>query len=315
MALLDFLRPGRRPREGVVLALGGGGARSLAHIGVLAALEEHGIPVAGIAGTSAGSVVGAMWLAHGSAAAVEARWREFLASGVPDGLPDVRLGNEISSRDSLLLHFARVVRRGTAVVLALGRRGLVATEDLERGVAFLLPDIAIEDLRRPFAVVVTDFHSAEPIALRHGSLRAAVTASCAIPGVLPPVIIDGRALVDGGVVADVPVRQARALARRPVVAVDTGDAPAPAEADGIRVPRALMRASQMTHLALRRELLAQADLVLRPDVADVHWSEFTRIEECIEAGREATCKAPARLAALALRRPGDVAPAQAPPPS
>lgn len=310
MALLDFLCRVRRPRGGVVLALGGGGARSLAHIGVLAALEAQNVPIAGIAGTSAGAVVGAMWLALGDAAAVEARWREFLASGVPEALPDVRLGDEISSRDSLLLHLARVVRRGTAVVLALGRRGLVATEDLERGLAVLLPDVVIDDLRLPFAAVVTDFHTAEPIALRRGSLRAAVTASCAIPGVLPPVILEGHALVDGGVVADIPVRQARALARRPVVAVDTGDAPETDDPAGIRVPRALRRASQMTHLALRRELTGKADLVLRPDVAHIHWSEFSRLDECIAAGREAARKAPARLQALALRRLTDAPPAR-----
>jgi NTE family protein len=288
MGLLDVLR--RRRRPGLALALGGGGARGVAHFGVLLALEEAGIPVVSVVGTSAGAVVGAMWLAYGSAAAAEARWREFLRSGLlPDSLPNTRLTDNVSSRDNLLLSFARRVQAGAsfAFAVALERPSLIEREEFDRAIAFLLPEVAIESLRLPFAAVATDFGSGLPIALRQGPLRLAVAASSAIPGVIPPYSWRGRALIDGGVVADVPAAQARLLGAAPVLAVDIGETLPPADALRTSVPGALMRAGIMTHQALRDFIVREADLVLRPDVGRIHWSEFDRSAEAIEAGRAA----------------------------
>jgi NTE family protein len=288
MSVMDWSRLLRglfRPRAGVILALGGGGARGLAHVGVLSVLEEQGIPVTGVAGTSAGALVGAMWLTLGGSDAVTRRWREFLASDFPGSLPDVRLTDSVSSRDSVLLQYARRLRRGAAVLLALGRRFLIEKEDFDTAVAFLVPDVRIEDLSRPFCAVATDFSSGAPVALRRGSLREAVAASSTVPGVVAPRTIDGRVLVDGGVVADVPVRQARLLGRRPVVAVSVGEA-LPDEAPGdVTVPRAIMRAGIITHAALLAEVLRDSGLTLRPAVGRIHWSEFTRFDEAVDAGR------------------------------
>ncbi len=290
------------PKGGVVLALGGGGARGLAHIGVLQVLEEAEIPVAAIAGTSAGAVVGAMWLALGGSRAVLARWEEFLASDFPDHLPDVRLTEEISSRDNPLLSFAQRLQQGAHVALALHRRGLVELEDLHRAVAFLLPDCRVEDLPRPFVAVATDFATGQALALGRGSLREAVAASSAVPGVVPPYPMGSRYLLDGGVVAEVPVREAKGLAARPVVAVDVGDVPDPQEDPaGVTVPRVLLRATIMTHARLRHYQVAEADLTLRPAVEGMHWSEFRRLPEALAAGRAAASRALHRLRALALR--------------
>jgi NTE family protein len=236
---------------GVVLALGGGGARGLAHIGALEVLEDGGIPIAGIAGTSAGAIIGAMWITLGSAVAVARRWREFL---------------------------------GTDTLKAL-------------------PDVTIESLRVKFAAVATDFETGEPVALRHGPLRVAVAASCAIPAVVPPYSFGGRHLTDGGTVADVPVAQARTLSRCPVVAVSVGEAWRPEDAAGITLAQAMMRASNMTHKALRDAQLASADLVIAPDVGALHWSEFTRLDEAAAAGRAAAESVIRRAQALALCRP------------
>ncbi len=288
--------------EGVVLALGGGGARGLAHVGVLEVLEEAGIAVTGIAGTSAGAIIGAMWITLGSAAAVARRWREFLAANIVKGLPDVRLTPTVSTRDNPLLAFARRIRRGALVTLALERTGVITHAELEEGLGFLLPDVAIESLPLKFAAVATDFATGEPVALRHGSLRAAVAGSCAIPAVVPPYPLAGRHLVDGGTVADVPVAQARKLSRRPVVAVSVGEAWLEEDGASITVAQAMMRASMMTHKALRDAQLARADLVIAPDVGVLHWSEFTRLDDATAAGRAAAERVVRRLQALALRR-------------
>ena len=285
-----------------MLALGGGGARGLAHIGVLEALETDGVPVAGIAGSSAGAVVGAMWLALGSADAVLARWREFLAQGFVRSLPDIRLTDSVSSRDNLLLQFARRLKRHAIVALALERRSFLRHDDFDRAVAFLVPDLAVTDLGVPFAAVCTDFTTGDPVALRRGPLRLALSASSAIPAVVPPYVVEGRALVDGGTVADVPVAQARDLCRRPVVAVDVGESLASDLAPSMSLPRALLRGSTMTHRALREASTRTADLVIRPSVGSAHWSEFDRLEELVEAGRAAAEPCRHRLRVLAKRR-------------
>ena len=286
-----------------MLALGGGGARGLAHIGALEVLEEAGVEVAGIAGTSAGAIIGAMWLTLGSAAAVARRWREFLAAGIVKALPDVRLTPNLSTRDNPLLLFAHRIRRTAMVALALERTSVIAHADLEKGLAFLLPDVAIEELPVRFAAVATDFATGAPVALRHGRLRAAVMASCAIPAVVPPYQIGGRYLVDGGTVADVPVAQARKLCRRPVVAVSVAETLAKEDGAAITLVQAMVRASIMTHKALRDAQLASADLVIAPDVGFLHWSELTRLDEAAAAGRAAAELAIRRAQALGLRRP------------
>ena len=305
MQLLERLGLFRRNRAGLVLALGGGGARGLAHFGVLEVLEDHALPVNAIAGTSVGAVVGAMWLTHGGAAAAHARWNEFLASGlVPAALPDIRLADGVSSRDNLLFQFARTLRRGAVVALALGRSSLICRADLDRAMAFLVPDVRIEDLPKPFVAVATDFDTGVPVTIRRGPLRAALAASSSVPAAAPPYPIGARTLVDGGVVADLPVAQALELRAGPVVAVDVGDDVAPAAADRLTMPQAMLRAGVMTHQVLRQLLARDADLVLRPQVAGIHWSEFGRGEEALRAGLDEARGHQRALRRLARRRTG-----------
>jgi NTE family protein len=301
--LFGFLAPYLRRSHGVTLALGGGGARGLAHIGVIAALEEAGVSIAAVAGTSAGAVAGGVWVALGSAAAAEQCWRDLVASGrLPGSLPDVRLASDVSSRDNLLLQFARQLKMGATIVLALEKRSLVSREDLDRVLEFLLPDVAIEDLALPYAAVATDFETGAAVPLRSGSLRVAAAASSAVPGVVTAIPVDGRYFIDGGVVADVPAEQARALGPWPVIAVDVGEEPGAVDPEHLKVPRALLRAGIITHRALRRRCLQAADLVIAPAVGSIHWSEFGRFEEALAAGRDAARAALPAVTALARRR-------------
>jgi len=287
--------------EGVVLALGGGGARGLAHVGVLEVIEEAGVPIAGIAGTSAGAVVGAMWLTLGSAAAVAQRWRAFLDGGLLPHMPDVRLTNTVTSRDNLLLQFARRLRQSAVVALALERTSLITHEEFEERLAFLFPDQQIQKLRLPFAAVATDFGTGKAVSVRRGPLLQTVAASCAVPAVVLPYTIDGHSLIDGGTVADVPVAQARELAPRPVVAVEVGESWAEDDPETITLPRAMMRGANMTHEALRELQLRDADLIISPKVGGLHWSEFGRYEEAVAAGRAAAARAVNRIRALSAR--------------
>jgi NTE family protein len=128
-----------------------------------------------------------------------------------------------------------------------------------------------------------------------GPLRHAVVASCSMPGMALPYPDGDRLLIDGGVVAEVPVEQARAASRRPVVAIDTPEDVPDTLPDRPSVPRAFVWADTLTHRALRRRLLAEADLVIAPVVAHVHWAEFARLDEMMQAGKVA---ASARLSQL-----------------
>jgi NTE family protein len=179
----------------LTLALGGGAAKGLAHVGVLRGLEEDGVKVAAIAGTSMGSIVGALHARGMTGAEMEA----FFAS-----VDWPRLGR-------IMLRSAR----GEAF------------HDLMRETLGAKP---IENLDPPFAALCCDLETGEEVVLRRGSLADAVLASSAIPGILPPLVIDGRTLVDGAMVTPVPVVPAKEMASAPVLAVNVLRPPSPGRA-------------------------------------------------------------------------------------
>ena len=173
----------------VVLALGGGGVKGHAHLGVMRVLEREGYTIRAIAGTSAGGL-----------------WGCFYAAGYsPDEIQRRMIQVDWSSL------YSRRPEDGPAMM------GLAGVQDLlER----TLGDTRFEELRIPFAVTAVDLHTAEPVILRSGRVVDALLATIAVPGVFPPAVLDGRVLVDGGVLDPVPVNLARMLAPKlPVVAV------------------------------------------------------------------------------------------------
>lgn len=192
----------RRPRIG--LALGGGGARGWAHIGVLNALDEHGLKPDIVCGTSIGALVGGIYAAG--------KVRE-LGEWV---------GN-LGRRDVISL-----------VDFTIGGGGVIGLRRLMRLYREHLGEPRIEDLDIPFAAVATDLEAWSEVWLRSGSLLSAIRASIAIPGIFTPVHLDGRWLMDGGVVNPVPVSLCRALGADLVIAVDLQVGPAMNGAGGIQ---------------------------------------------------------------------------------
>jgi len=271
--------PLRAHHGGVVLALGSGGTRGLAHLGVLAELEAEGVPVLGIAGTSSGAMMGAMWLALGSAAAIE-RVREFVRSGLARRMLDIGSDHHVHGLAGVL-HRARY---GATMIRAVLTRHVLTQEELLARVSFLLPDLSIESLRAPFLVVATDNASGAEVRLGRGPLRLAVAASSAMPGLVAPLALAGRRLQDGGAVAEIPVGAARTLGS-PVVAVEVSEGLPIGRPDTDRLPRAMFRAAAMGWLALRNRLLAEADAVIAPAVNHLHWADYHALDEAVEAGR------------------------------
>jgi NTE family protein len=267
--------------RGVVLALGGGGVRGLAHLGFLAEIETAGVEVRAIAGTSSGALMGALWLLNGAAPAIQ-KVRAFKVSGLVDDVPDL-LGAANHGNGTSLWRQLRHV--GTLLRAVLAGPALSREQLLER-VAFFLPETSIEALPRPFVVVATDSVTGDEVRLTRGSLRLAVAASSAMPGLAPPIIWAGRPIQDGGAVAEIPVRAARELGN-PVVAVEVSEATPPLDGGGERIPMALFRAAAMGWAELRRRMLAEADVVVAPVVNHLHWADYRAVDEAVEAGRAA----------------------------
>jgi len=149
--------------------------------------------------------------------------------------------------------------------------------------------------------VALDLKSAQEVVMREGSLRTAVQASCAIPGILPPVKIGDRELVDGGWIDRVPIRPAREMGADLVIAVDVAEVLNDPEDynTGLGI---VLRTNDITRFALGRLQLQEADLVISPDVSGIHWSDFRHLDACLAAGERATREKLADIKRLVKRK-------------
>lgn len=269
-----------------VLALGGGGARGFVHIGVMRVLDELSIRPRAVVGTSMGSLMGAMYLVHGNAQAIETEWKRIMANGVLPVVQQVRMVPRVEKREHPLLQVARRFKNRVVVTFALNRSTVLDGAVLDEVVDALLPDILIEDLPISFTAVATHLETGAEVRLTRGSLRMAVKASSSIPGMVPAKHVDGGDLVDGGVVAEVPVAAARAVGR-PVLVVDASMEIPPLGEDDLALDT-MMRTQLMTSRLLRDRQLEDATWVIRPEIGHVAWAEWGAFEQMIKAGEEAT---------------------------
>ena len=252
-ALRAQAAPPRLKNRGKTLgiALGSGSARGFAHIGVLQALDEANLPINVVAGTSAGSLVGAFYAAGFS----PWKMQEFALK-----VRDIDVADFASSK----------------------QRGMIAGIALKRLVNGYLNDMPIEKMPRRFAAVATDLTSGQKVALRRGDTGAAVVASCSIPGVFVPASIDGRDLMDGGMTSPIPVAVARDMGADFVIAVDVGGAPS------TKPPRGLYEIILQSFTIMSRSLSQlegkSADFLIAPNTDAFDGSDFSVRREIIEAG-------------------------------
>ncbi len=280
--------PPPAPRPRVALVLSGGGALGLAHIGVLRVLEELHVPVDCVSGTSMGAIVGGIYAAGYSPAELESLvglidWRSLLQD-TPDRrhLPFRRKVDDMT----YLTHWELgVSKRGVAMP-----SGLVAGHRLGALLRLLaLRAAGVEDFDRlplPFRAVATDAATGDTVVMDRGDLAGALRASMAVPGLFAPVERDGRLLVDGGVVANLPVDAARGMGAEVVIAVDLGRPLATRE----RPASMLGILTQSMGFLSRREVeraLAGVDVVVRPEVGDYGLLDFHAGAELVRRGAEA----------------------------
>ena len=241
----------------IALALGGGAAKGFAHIGVIKALEAQGIVPDIIIGTSAGSVVGAMYAAGKSGFELQTLAITLDESQVSDwSLPD------------------RGVLKGDALAAFINKT---------------VGNVTIEKLPKKFGAVATDLATGEPIVFRTGDTGTAVRASSSVPGIFQPVAIRGREYVDGGLVSPVPVRFAREMGATFVIAVDISNKPQMGKTKSSL--DVLLQTFAIMGQSLNRNELPQADIVIRPDISQLGSVDFKTRHLAVLEGEKAAAQA------------------------
>jgi NTE family protein len=277
----------RKKKIGFVL--GGGGARGLAHLGVLGALTEKEIEPDLVVGSSIGALLGAIYATTGeSQAAITKVYDYFNCECYAKIKFDfLKQTEESGLNDGLLDGLSRYLRKKFFYNVVLANQlSFVTMDTYLENIAWLIDDIDILDTKIPLAIVCTDIHSGREVVLTEGSLREAVAASAAIPGIFPPIRNGEQLLVDGGWVNQLPVSVCRELGMKFVVAVNVARE---LEQDystetGLDI---LRRTNAITRTVLNRIQAKEADVLIEPEVGEISWAGFGCVEDCLALGRQA----------------------------
>lgn len=300
LPLSGFAEP-ERPRVGLVLS--GGAARGLAHVGVIKVLEERGVRIDAIAGTSMGAVIGGLYASGYSVAELEKLaltldWYQVLSDDPPrQDVPFRRkqddrsflVKQKLSFRDDGTLGLPLGVIQGQNLALLLERL-LVHVSDTRD----------FDQLPIPFRAVATDIANDEKVIFRSGHLPQAIRASMSIPAVFAPVEIEGRLLVDGGMVDNIPMDVARSMGVDQLIVVDIGT-PLKPRKELLTVVDVLNQSITMMTRRNSEEQLATLkpkDILIQPMLAGVGSTDFALGEQLIAAGYRATVALENRLASL-----------------
>jgi len=254
------------PKRKVGLALSGGAARGLAHIGVLEVLEKEGIPIDMIAGTSAGAAIGALY-AQGK---------------------DI---NQIKNL-AINLNWKELV---SLVDLALPKTGFIKGRKVKNQLRSIVGDIEFEELRIPLACVATDIRTGEEVIIKQGSVLEGVRASISAPVIFTTVRWGGKYLVDGGLVNPVPVSVLKGMGADFIIAVnvipDLSERVHQASNEEAKKPNifsVIMQTIYITTAQAVKSSLKGADIIIKPQMAGIGYGDFHRARECIRQGQLAT---------------------------
>ncbi len=275
----------RKKRIG--LALGGGGARGLAHIGVLMVLERERIPIDLIVGTSIGALVGGAYASGISPDELQKRADAYLNSAEFQSSAMKTFETAHAKGESGLTEKIQTYFRNTFYLIqAMFKPGILPNEDFQTTIDYFVPDIQIEETRIPFRAVATDLVSGKEIIFSKGPLRQAVMASCAVPGAIAPLKEGERLLSDGGIICLVPSSVARREGADIVISVAVDRCVNPEELR--TVVDVYQRVNEIMGEKLKNYELAEADVVILPEVGDLHWSNFSEAMNLIDEGEKAT---------------------------
>lgn len=272
----------------VCLVLGGGGVRGLSHLGVLQVFEREGIPIDCLVGTSAGSIVAAGYAIYGDAMEITRRaldyfgGEDFARNSFSSLIPGSKEPNP-----GLVQNVINGVRKGYVFSNLLRKESILPGEKMSEMVDSLLPDLDFTDTKIPFAVPALDLKTGDDVLITRKSIRQAVLAGCSIPGFFPPVKYNDRLLTDSGIVCPVPVSAARAEFKPDIlIAVDIMNRIEKVEEfpHGLDV---LLRSEAIACSRLNAQEILKADIVIRPEVGQIYWSDFSELDSLVKEGAAA----------------------------
>lgn len=274
-----------------VLALGGGGARGLAHVGVIKVLEENGWYPDLITGTSIGSIVGALYALHGNANELEMKVYNYTQSDWFKRL-DIKNVVKTNGDDYNIDLFDTYIKYMVHKWLDKKEKhplSLLPYNYLLDIMVKIFSDTAFADLKIPFIAMASDLYSGRNVELDSGSLSLAVTASSSIPGIFSPVEFNNMLLVDGCVTQNIPIPDSEENERREIIAVDVDPSLEMKNKYVLTYPfDMILRVNAVTQIQLNQFYLKQADIIISPDVQSIQWSDFNNIEKLIKSGEAAT---------------------------
>lgn len=285
----------------VALALGGGGVRGLAHIGIIKALQKD-IDIDIIAGTSMGAMVGAQYALNPDINSIERKMLGILDRKVVRDIEKVISSNSPEDEKKMIIEsLFSFVKQMLLFNLRAVKRWVFSAKEI----LWIFEELGIEGdfkkLKIPFCCTSADLRTGDEIIFSSGNLKEAVMASVSLPGVFPPVRLGKRLLVDGGIIGSVPVDAARLMGADVVIAVGVE-----AQVDynkklgnglDIMFQADAIRAWKLSDIRIRN-----ADIVIYPDVAGISWASFSKAPECIKAGEKAALEMKDQIVELIKRK-------------
>ncbi|HAX62176.1 MAG TPA: hypothetical protein DCX95_06475 [Elusimicrobia bacterium] len=274
------------------LALGGGGARGTAHIGVLKVLEKNGIVPDFVAGTSMGAIVGAMYCCGLSTDEMEKKVAEFIST---ETYKELKFDKMTSSESkNIFTELFGKIKEKMLFHLSGVKEAFLEKKAIDKMIEFFLPDIDFKDMKIPFACVAVDISQGKEVVFQKGPIWEAVSSSISIPGVMPPVKYDGGVLVDGGAVQLVPVKVLKDFGCDFSIGVDVSAGLSAVSQDELKSAFDIAhRTSEIAILILRQIQIKDVDFLVKPEVQNIKWFEIKKFRECILAGeKEALGKTP-----------------------
>lgn len=291
LGILFFILPAQAERPQIGLALAGGGAKGSAHIAVLELLEANNIPVDYIAGTSIGAYVAGLYALGYSAPEIKTiMYQADLDRGYSDSIDRQNLPYRIKQQKDKFNVPIEIGHRAGEIRFPGGLLYGQTMSSIYRSSVGNLPNFnSFDELAIPFRAVATDLATGEVVVLGSGNLVKAMQASATVPGILVPIELDGRYLVDGGLAENLPISQVKRLGADIIIAVDTS-APLQGNAalgNSISVLNQLTKLLTLRNIDEQKQLLSHEDIYIRPDIAQLSSTDFDDLPKAYEAGRTA----------------------------
>jgi NTE family protein len=285
----------------VGLALGGGGVRGLAHIGILKVLEQEKIPIDLIVGTSMGAVIGGAYAILDNSTILEERVLGLLNRDEITKLEALAAKSRPEEKKMIIEGLVSFVKELLLWNLKGIKRWIVDGREIKSLIQQLFKDTDFSQTKIDFACVACDLKTGEEIILNTGRMAEAIIASSAVPGVFPPTKLQGRILVDGGITSEIPIEATDKLGVDFIIAVNVESKIFFDKFQhGMDI---LFQSDEIRSHELVRLKLKLADFVITPEVENISWAAFSQSQSCVQAGEKAARKVVAELKlALAKKR-------------